>query len=112
MIAKAREQRAEIKADLQEALTEESKQKNELVRRKSSLFRWFYKRRITELETELPLTPLEKPTSYGWFFYACLLHGKLRGKTALPVPTPELRTFAIVSKDLPEHLVLEYKNRQ
>jgi len=40
------------------------------------------------------------------------LHGKLRGKTALPVPTPELRTFAIVSKDQTGHLVLEYKNRQ
>jgi hypothetical protein len=54
LIAKAREQSAEVKADLQEALAEESKQKNELVRRKSSLLRWFYKRRIAELETELP----------------------------------------------------------
>lgn len=32
--------------------------------------------------------------------------------TDLPVPTPEPRTFAIVSKDLTGHLVLEYKNRQ
>ncbi|HEM6718674.1 MULTISPECIES: hypothetical protein [Citrobacter] len=32
--------------------------------------------------------------------------------TALPAPTLELRTFAIISKDLPGHLVLEYKNRQ
>lgn len=32
--------------------------------------------------------------------------------TDLPVPATELKTFAIVSKDLPEHLVLEYKNRQ
>ena len=30
--------------------------------------------------------------------------------TALPVPTSELRTFAIVSKDLPGYLVLEHKN--
>lgn len=66
LIAKAREQRAEIKADLQEALAEESKQKNELVRRKSSLFRWFYKRRIAELETELPLTQAEISRLVSW----------------------------------------------
>ncbi|MDP1125472.1 hypothetical protein Q5O12_28550, partial [Klebsiella pneumoniae] len=44
----------------------ESKQKNELVRRKSSLFRWFYKRRITELETELPLTHAEISRLISW----------------------------------------------
>ncbi|MER1600305.1 DUF4236 domain-containing protein [Enterobacter hormaechei] len=66
LIAKAREQRAEIKADLQEALAEESKQKNELARRKSSLFRWFYKRRIAELETELPLTQAEISRLVSW----------------------------------------------
>ncbi|TLV05267.1 DUF4236 domain-containing protein [Klebsiella indica] len=66
LIAKAREQRAEIKSDLQEALAEESKQKNELVRRKSSLFRWFYKRRIAELETELPVTQAEISRLVSW----------------------------------------------
>jgi len=66
LIAKAREQSAEIKADLQEALAEESKQKSELVRRKSSLFRWFYKRRIAELETELPLTQAEISRLVSW----------------------------------------------
>ncbi|EOW5711343.1 DUF4236 domain-containing protein [Escherichia coli O8:H25] len=66
LIAKAREQRAEIKADLQEALAEESKQKSELARRKSSLFRWFYKRRIAELETLLPLTQAEISRLVSW----------------------------------------------
>lgn len=66
LIAKAREQKAEVKADLQEALTEESKQKSELVRRKSSLFRWFYKRRIAELETELPQTQAEISRLVSW----------------------------------------------
>lgn len=66
LIAKAREQRAEVKADLQEAIAEESKQKSELIRRKSSLFRWFYKRRIAELETELPLTQAEVSRLVSW----------------------------------------------
>ncbi|KGA43380.1 DUF4236 domain-containing protein [Pectobacterium brasiliense] len=66
LIAKAREQRAEIKADLQEALDEESKQKSELARRKSSLFRWFYKRRIAELEAELPQTQVEISRLVSW----------------------------------------------
>lgn len=66
LIAKARQQRAEIKADLQEALSQESKQKSELARRKSSLFRWFYKRRISELETELPQTQAEISRLMSW----------------------------------------------
>ncbi|NIL26914.1 DUF4236 domain-containing protein [Yersinia massiliensis] len=66
LIAKAREQRAEVKADLQEALAEESKQNSELIRRKSSLFRWFYKRRIAELETELPLILAEVSRLVSW----------------------------------------------
>ncbi|MBG0595732.1 DUF4236 domain-containing protein [Enterobacter hormaechei] len=66
LIAKAREQKAEVKADLQEALAEESKQKSELVRRKSSLFRWFYKRRIAELETELPQLKAEIDRLISW----------------------------------------------
>ncbi|MGO3438723.1 MAG: DUF4236 domain-containing protein [Serratia liquefaciens] len=66
LIAKAREQKAEIKVDLQEALAEESKQKSELIRRKSSMFRWFYKRRIAELETELPQTQAEISRLISW----------------------------------------------
>ena len=66
LIAKAREQRAEVKADLQGAIAEESKQKSELVRRKSSLFRWFYKRRVAELEAELPQTQAEISRLVSW----------------------------------------------
>ena len=66
LIAKAREQRAEVKADLQEALAEESKQKSELVRRKSSLFRWFYKKRIAELEKEILQTRAEISRLLSW----------------------------------------------
>lgn len=66
LIAKAREQRAEVKNDLQDALSEESKQKSELNRRKSSLFRWFYKRRIAELESELPQTQAEISRLKSW----------------------------------------------
>ncbi|WP_222890246.1 DUF4236 domain-containing protein [Enterobacter sp. C2] len=66
LIAKAREQRAEIQVDLEEALAEAAKQNSELVRRKSSLFRWFYKRRIIELETELPITQAEISRLLSW----------------------------------------------
>lgn len=66
LIAKAREQRDDVKADLKEAVAEESKQKNELIRRKSSLFRWFYKRRIAELEAQLPLTQAEVSRLILW----------------------------------------------
>lgn len=48
------------------ALAEESKQRSELVRRKSSLFRWFYRRRIAELETELPQTQEEISRLVSW----------------------------------------------
>ncbi|ENB9205855.1 DUF4236 domain-containing protein [Serratia marcescens] len=66
LLAKAREQRAEVKADLQEAIAEESKQKSELARRKSSLFRLFYKRRIAELEIKLPQTQAEISRLVSW----------------------------------------------
>ncbi|MGP1190660.1 hypothetical protein ACJ8KY_23990, partial [Serratia sp. CY54781] len=59
-------QRAEVKADLQEAIAEESKQKSELARRKSSLFRLFYKRRIAELEIKLPQTQTEISRLVSW----------------------------------------------
>lgn len=66
LIAKAREQRSEIKADLKEAIAEELKLRSELIRRKSSLFRWFYKRRIAKLEIELPLTQEEVVRLVSW----------------------------------------------
>lgn len=66
LIAKAREQRAEVKADLHDAIVEELKQNSELFQRKSSFFRWFYKRRIAELETELPLTQAEVSRLASW----------------------------------------------
>ena len=66
LIVKAREQRTEIETDLQEALVEESRQKSELARRKSSLFRWFYKRRIAELEVTLPQTQAEVSRLVSW----------------------------------------------
>lgn len=66
LIVKAREQRTEIATDLQEALVEESRQKSELARRKSSLFRWFYKRRIAELEVTLPQTQAEVSRLVSW----------------------------------------------
>ncbi|WP_279044326.1 DUF4236 domain-containing protein [Cedecea davisae] len=66
LIAKAREQRDDVKADLKEAVAEESKQNNELIRRKSSLFRWFYKRRIAELEAQLPLIQAEVSRLILW----------------------------------------------
>jgi hypothetical protein len=66
LIAKAREQRVEVKVDLQDAIAEEAKQNSELARRKSSFFRWFYKRRIAELDTELPLTQAEVSRLASW----------------------------------------------
>ncbi|WP_230383241.1 hypothetical protein [Paracoccus shanxieyensis] len=50
LIAKAREQQSQVKSDLREARDEEAKQQGELNRRKTSLFRWFYKKRMAELE--------------------------------------------------------------
>lgn len=66
LIAKARAQQAEVKADLKEAHEEEVKQKGELDRRKLSLFRWFYKRRIAELEAALPVTRSEITRLASW----------------------------------------------
>lgn len=66
LIAKAREQQAQVKADLKEAREGEAKQQGELNRRKGSLFRWFYKRRITELEAALPVTKAEVARLASW----------------------------------------------
>ncbi|MFB2530922.1 DUF4236 domain-containing protein [Paracoccus sp. p3-h83] len=66
LIAKAREQHAQVKVDLRDAREEEAKQQGELTRRKGSLFRWFYKRRIAELEAELPVTKAEVARLASW----------------------------------------------
>lgn len=66
LIAKAREQQAQVKADLKEARVEEAKQQGELNRRRGSLFRWFYKRRIAELEAALPITKAEVERLTNW----------------------------------------------
>lgn len=66
LIAKAREQQAQVKADLNEAREEEAEQQGELNRRKSSLFRWFYKRRVAELELALPVTKSEVARLANW----------------------------------------------
>lgn len=66
LIAKAREQKAQVKADLKEAREEQATQEGELNRRKSSLFRWFYKRRIAELEAAVPVTKAEVARLANW----------------------------------------------
>jgi hypothetical protein len=66
MIAKAREQQAQVKSDLKEAREEQSKQSVELNRRKRSLFRWFYRKRIAELEVALPVTEAEIQRLSEW----------------------------------------------
>lgn len=66
MIAKAREQRAQIRSDLKEAREEHSNQSVELRRRKSSLFRWFYRKRIAKLEVDLPITEAEIQRLSQW----------------------------------------------
>ena len=66
LIAKAREQQVQVKADLKEAREEEGKQQGELTRRKGSLFRWFYRRRIAELEAALPVTKGEVARLANW----------------------------------------------
>ncbi|MBQ4824840.1 DUF4236 domain-containing protein [Leisingera sp. HS039] len=66
LIAKAREQKSQVKSDLKEARDEEAKQQGELNRRKTSLFRWFYKKRIAELEAVLPVTQAEVVRLANW----------------------------------------------
>lgn len=66
LIAKAREQQSQVKSDLKEARDEEAKQQGELNRRKTSLFPWFYKKRIAELEAALPVTQAEVERLANW----------------------------------------------
>lgn len=66
LIARAREQQAQVIADLADARAEEAAQQSELNRRQYSLFRWFYKRRIAELELALPVTKAEVERLANW----------------------------------------------
>ena len=66
LIAKAREQKSQVEMDLEEARDEETTQLCELRRRKGSLFRWFYKKRIAELEAALPVTQAEVERLSNW----------------------------------------------
>jgi hypothetical protein len=54
LIAQARAQRGEIAADLEEAQGIYGRDLADLERRQRSWFRWFYKRRIAELEISVP----------------------------------------------------------
>lgn len=54
LIARARSQRAEIATDLAEAQSAYDTDSTDLARRQRSWFRWFYKRRIAELEVSVP----------------------------------------------------------
>jgi hypothetical protein len=66
LISKAREQQAQVKADLKEAREEDARLQSELNRRKGSLFRWFYRRRIAELDIALPVTKAEVERLSNW----------------------------------------------
>ncbi|HBA8604311.1 TPA: DUF4236 domain-containing protein [Escherichia coli] len=59
LIMAAHEQRSEICADLLAARELATKQSDEILKRKNSLFSFFYKKRIAELEAELPTTRAE-----------------------------------------------------
>ncbi|WP_439601021.1 hypothetical protein [Devosia sp.] len=52
MLIAARQQREEVKADLEQAANEQRKVKTELHKRSRSLFRLFYKKRIAALHDE------------------------------------------------------------
>lgn len=66
MIVAARRQRTEVERDLSEARQLLSDQRRDLERRRSSIFRWFYKKRIAVLESELPVTTAEVDRLAGW----------------------------------------------
>jgi hypothetical protein len=66
MIAEARSQRSEIEGDLKQAEALHKSQSSDLERRKRSLSRYFYKRRIAELEIALPETNAEVERLKQW----------------------------------------------
>jgi hypothetical protein len=66
MIAKAREQQTQVKTDLKDAREEGANLRVELNRRKVSLFCWFYRKRIAELEGSLLVTEAEIQRLSEW----------------------------------------------
>ncbi len=66
MIAEARSQKHEVEADLQAATQLQRQQTDELARRQRSLFRFFMKNRIAELEAALPETSAEVDRLTQW----------------------------------------------
>lgn len=66
LIMKAREQRLEVCADLLQARELATSQRDELQRRKVSLFRRFYKKKIAALEEALPVTLAEVERLEAW----------------------------------------------
>lgn len=66
LIMKAREQRLEVCADLLQARELATSQRDELQRRKISLFRRFYKKKIAALEEALPVTLAEVARLEAW----------------------------------------------
>lgn len=66
MIVDAGRQRGEIESDLSEARTEHAARKSELGRKKKSLFRAFFKKRIAELEEALPKLTVEVERLEAW----------------------------------------------
>jgi hypothetical protein len=65
-IAEARSQRNDIQEDLRQARDLLQSQTSESERRQRSLFRYFYKRRITELEAAIPETNAEVERLESW----------------------------------------------
>jgi len=66
VIAEARNQRHEIDQDLSQARTLHQSQSDELDRRQRSLFRFFYKRRIAELDAVVPESAAEIGRLEAW----------------------------------------------
>lgn len=66
MIATARNQRDQVQSDLRDAKEELASQEKELNRKKGSLFRWFFKKRIAELEDKVPITKSEVERLEEW----------------------------------------------
>ena len=66
LIMKAREQREEVCADLLQARELATAQRDELQRRRVSLFRMFYKKKIAALEEALPVTLAEVQRLEEW----------------------------------------------
>ncbi|WP_245688999.1 hypothetical protein [Paracoccus chinensis] len=66
LIAAAREQQRQVTADLKEATDEAARQWAELSRKKASIFRWFFRRRIASLEQELPMIEGEVKRLKEW----------------------------------------------